>query len=299
MVKNPLGLILLLVFSSGCAGPAGVSTSGVVPPAASSSGSLAAKPIDLSAYLGEWEGSWFMWQGVMPVRVKVESISGEWATILYSWGKATGGQWRGGSSRDAWKVLPDGELEFTSPQVSIWLKLVGDGSTAQLKRTEGTWVNTTTLKRALGGTAATLPAVSAAGTPWPDFMSSLEPGKSSSPVTFYLPANTEITPPASDLPATKAAWSGRWSGWACRDQACDTKLAVEKVTNDGASIIYSFASKQGKSVVRLEAKFVGNELQADTGGGARVAYRMRPDGHVDFLWAKGQAWEAGILSKDK
>jgi hypothetical protein len=83
-------------------------------------------------------------------------------------------------------------------------------------------------------------------TSWPDFMPTLAPGKSSSPVAAYLPANTEITPPGAELPAAKAAWSGKWSGWACRDFVCDTKLAVEKVTTDGATIIYSFASGRAK-----------------------------------------------------
>jgi len=137
-------------------------------------------------------------------------------------------------------------------------------------------------------------------TSWPDFMPTLAPGKSNSPVAAYLPANTEITPPEADVPAAKAAWSGKWSGWACRDIACDTKLAVEKVTTDGATIIYSFASGQVKPfMTRAQAKFVGDELQADIGGGANVAYRMRSDGNIEFLWTRGQAWVAGILSKDK
>jgi hypothetical protein len=137
-------------------------------------------------------------------------------------------------------------------------------------------------------------------TNWPGFMASLEPGKSRSPVAAYLPANTEITPPAADLPAAKAAWSGKWSGWACQNWVCDTKLAVEKVTTDGAAIIYSFASQRwGPVVLHAEAKFAGDELQADIGGGERVAYRMRSDGNIDFMWTQGQNWAAGILSKEK
>lgn len=139
-----------------------------------------------------------------------------------------------------------------------------------------------------------------AQTSWPDFMPTLEPGKSNSPVAAYLPANTEITPPVAGLPPSKAAWSGKWSGWACADRVCDTKLAVEKVATDGAAIIYSFASQQVKPfVTRVQAKFVGDELQADIGGGARITYRMRSDGNIDFLWTRGQGWAAGILSKDK
>ncbi len=153
----------------------------------------------------------------------------------------------------------------------------------------------------LAGLVATLTGCAGlTQTPWPDFMPTLAPGKSNSPVAATLPANTEITPAGADVPAAKAAWSGRWSGWACRDFACDTKLAVEKVTRDGATIIYSFASGQLKPfMTRVQARFVGNELQADIGGDARVFYRMRSDGNIDFLWTRGQGWIAGILSKEK
>jgi len=138
------------------------------------------------------------------------------------------------------------------------------------------------------------------GTPWPDFMPTLAPGKSNSPVAATLPTNTEIAPPGADVPAAKTAWSGKWSGWACRDFACDTKLAVEKVTMDGATIIYSFASGRAKPfMTRVQAKFVGDELQADIGGDARVAYRMRTDGNIEFLYTRGQSWVAGILSKER
>ena len=137
-------------------------------------------------------------------------------------------------------------------------------------------------------------------TSWPGFMASLEPGKSNSPVPAHLPANTEITPPAGDLPAVRAGWSGKWTGWACQNRVCDTRLAVKKVTTDGAAIIYSFASQQvGPVVLHVEAKFVGDELQADIGGGAQVAYRMRSDGNIDFMWTRGQNWVAGILSREK
>ncbi len=131
-------------------------------------------------------------------------------------------------------------------------------------------------------------------------MPSLEPGKPRSPVAAYLPDFIKIIPPAADLPAMKAAWSGVWSGWACRNWACATRLAVVTVTTDGAWIIYSFVTGSGRSyLTQVQARFVGDELQADFGGGSRVSYRMRPDSNVEFMWSQGQNWAVGILTKDE
>ena len=136
-------------------------------------------------------------------------------------------------------------------------------------------------------------------TNWPDFMANLKPGESNSPFAAELPANTEITPPAVNLPPEKASWSGKWHGWACKDRVCDTKLAVETISNEGAAIIYCFASEREMFVRRVQAKFAGNELRADIGGGASVVYRMRPDGNIDFMWMSGKRLISGILSKEK
>ena len=60
---------------------------------------------------------------------------------------------------------------------------------------------------------------------------------------------------------------------------------VEQVAAEGATIVYSFASRTVPPFVeRMSARFVGDTLQAVLGGGARIAYRMRPDGGIDFLW---------------
>ncbi len=126
------------------------------------------------------------------------------------------------------------------------------------------------------------------------------PRKSTSPVAAFLPADLQITPPAANLPAANAAWSGIWSGWACRKRSCDTKLAVEQVTAEGATIVYSFASQTvPPHVERTNARFVGHTLQAGLSGGARIMYRMRPDGALDFLWTNDQDWSTGILSRDQ
>lgn len=142
--------------------------------------------------------------------------------------------------------------------------------------------------------------VASAQTNWPDFMSKLDPGLSASPVAAVVPASVTVEPPAPDVPPDKARWSGKWAGWACQDQVCDTKLIVEKVTAESATIIYAFASANVKPfTAHLEAKFVGDELQATLRSGAKLAYRMRREGDVEFLWRREAQWAAGILSKEK
>jgi len=86
----------------------------------------------------------------------------------------------------------------------------------------------------------------------------------------------------------------------CRDRVCDTKLVVEKVTSEGATIIYAAASAHVKPFTeRLEGQFVGDELHATLGNGAKLAYRMRNKGDLEFVWRKSDLWYAGVLSKVK
>jgi hypothetical protein len=139
----------------------------------------------------------------------------------------------------------------------------------------------------------------AAQTPWPDFMPTLVAGPSSSPIAAVRPDDARVIPPASDVPADKRRWSGNWAGWACSDRACDTKLVVETVTADSATIVYSFASAQvGKTMHRVEARFIGNELQATLPSGSQITYRMREEGSIEFLWRRDTRSVAGLLTKE-
>lgn len=140
-----------------------------------------------------------------------------------------------------------------------------------------------------------------AQTYWPSFMSSQFPGASTSPVPAMLPPDVMVEPPAADVPVDRARWSGRWVGWACRDQTCDTRLVVEKVSATGATIVYAIASATQKPyVARVEAKFVEDELQGPLPGGvARIAYRMRRSGDLEFNWQRKNDWAVGVLSREK
>lgn len=139
-----------------------------------------------------------------------------------------------------------------------------------------------------------------AQTAWPKFMPSLDPGLSTSPVPAVLPQDITIEPPPTDVPADKARWSGRWRGWACQDQVCETRLVVEKVGVDGATILYAFASaKQKPFIVRVEAKFAGDELQGTLSNGGKLYYRFRKSDDIEFFYQRDSGWSAGILSREK
>jgi len=136
---------------------------------------------------------------------------------------------------------------------------------------------------------------------WPDFNPPPMPGASVSPVQVSLPPDVKINPPAAELPTTRSRWSGKWTGWACGGAACDTKLAVEAVMPEGATIIYVFGSASVKpNAVRVDAKFVGEELHATLPSGSRIAYRFRADDSIDFLWiGRSNNVVGGVLSKER
>jgi len=136
---------------------------------------------------------------------------------------------------------------------------------------------------------------------WPEWNPVPMPGPSKSPVAANLPADVSISQPDSSLPESRSRWSGRWAGWACLDAVCDTKLGVEKLSADGASIVYVFGSSSVKSnPQRVEAKFMGEELHGTLASGSRVAYRFRADGSLEFLFLPRSGNPVGgVLSKEK
>lgn len=139
-----------------------------------------------------------------------------------------------------------------------------------------------------------------AQTAWPDYIYSLTPDASDSAVPAVLPPDVKITPPAADLRAPRAAWSGNWLGWACAGRACDIKIAVERVDEAGATLVYAGASANGGIVHRGEARFTGDELHIQMPTGNRVALRLREGGQeMEFsLWRPtGQLLSAGVLAQ--
>ena len=116
-----------------------------------------------------------------------------------------------------------------------------------------------------------------AQTIWPNYVGQFAHAVSESPVSAVLP-DLAVLPPASGVSPNKARWSGVWSGWACQWQACDVKLAVENVTNEGASIVYAGASDSAAFAERAQALFVGDELKVTLSTGTTLSFRIRSDG---------------------
>jgi hypothetical protein len=64
---------------------------------------------------------------------------------------------------------------------------------------------------------------------------------------------------------------------------------------------YVFGSSSVKSnPLRIETQLVGDEMHGTFPNGARVVYRFRPDGHLDFLFLpKNGGQVMGVLSKEQ
>ena len=136
---------------------------------------------------------------------------------------------------------------------------------------------------------------------WPAYMPTLQPARSMSPMAAKLPANVSIEAPSPDLPSKIAAWSGKWSGWTGRNQVGDLRLAVETVSAEGATLVYGFADSRTTEpfIVRVPAKFVGDELQATLpGNGALIVFRMRDPRVVEFRYDNGEQKSFGVMAKE-
>lgn len=154
--------------------------------------------------------------------------------------------------------------------------------------------------RIAGCMVATASLAAMGQTKWPEFMPTLQPGLSLSPARVELPTGLSAQSADPGLAPGRAAWLGAWRGWACLNKICDIKMFVERVSNDGATLHYAFASARANpSIVKVDGKFVDDELRVQLAGGATVAYRMRESGEAEYLWRSGDQWAAGILSKEK
>jgi len=139
-----------------------------------------------------------------------------------------------------------------------------------------------------------------AQTAWPTYMAELEPGLSESAEAAALPADVVITAPAAGLPAHRARWSGIWHGWACHARLCDVKLAIERVSDAGATVVYAGAMADRPIFIeRAEAQFADDELVLVIRTGARLVLRMRSSGDVEMsLWKSGpQLTATGVLTQ--
>jgi dienelactone hydrolase len=138
-----------------------------------------------------------------------------------------------------------------------------------------------------------------AQTQWPDYIHTLKPDWSESPVAAVLPAGVVIAAPGSEVPAARARFSGNWQGWACPSQSCDVRVAVERLHADGATVAYAGADATGRLAHRGEAQFVAEELHLRLHTGARLVLRLRADGDMEMtLWrADAKLMASGVLTQ--
>lgn len=150
----------------------------------------------------------------------------------------------------------------------------------------------------LGAWALAAPAA-LAQTAWPSYMHGLTPDVSASPVSAALPADVAVLAPDAALSEARRRWSGLWQGWACAAQACDVRVAVERVSEHQATLVYAGASATGTVVHRGEALFVADELHLPLPNSGRLVLRLRADGDMELsLWRpETQLRSAGVLTQ--
>ena len=155
-------------------------------------------------------------------------------------------------------------------------------------------------KLAAFGMLAFVCHLAAAQTRWPSYISELEHDRSESRVAASLPLDARVNVPPASLAAVKARFSGIWSGWGCQSRICDVKLAVETLSDTGATLVYAGASQAGSTTERVQAEFAGNELNATLPNGTVLSFRIRPgdDNVMEFVGNnKGVVRIAGVLSQ--
>jgi hypothetical protein len=116
---------------------------------------------------------------------------------------------------------------------------------------------------------------------WPKHQTEMVSARSYQEELTVLPSDVSIETPADDLDYDKRALSGVWEGF-CGKRAVE--IAVERVDETSAQVVYVAAVKGDSFTERVELRFVGDELRGTLSGGARLAFRLRSDGIVDIMW---------------
>ena len=155
------------------------------------------------------------------------------------------------------------------------------------------------MRRLLLTVGLCLAAAAQAQTAWPSYMGSIQPEVSNSAVPAEWPADVAVVPPDASLPEARRRWSGRWQGWACAGMVCDAKVAVERVSTEGATVVYAGASASNTVTHRGEGTFVGEELHVRVNTGAKLVLRLRAGGDMEMsLWRPDtQLLSAGVLTQ--
>ncbi|MDM0109882.1 hypothetical protein QTH97_33565 [Variovorax sp. J22R24] len=255
-------------------------------------------PADFKPISGKWVGTLIGSQMQQEHAIIVERMVPGLAWVVWSIGTGRG-QMAGGPS--LWYRVPgrlingnlvlfiNGAVATYTPQADGTMKVVSERGGFKMKGT---------LERQL---IPTQPFTNdEPPTYWPPDITRMQPGPSKNPTPAAFQEPLPIEPASPMLPADRAKWLGKWSGWACAWQACDVKLAVLQATRDTARVIHLFISKtyQPDYTVR-DGRFVDDELRLRFGDGYRVTYRMRATGVVEAFYVDpsgSMAW--GVMTKE-
>ena len=145
----------------------------------------------------------------------------------------------------------------------------------------------------------TLPNVEASSAyQWPAFQAGLRTGSSNSPVKAK-PPTLSLAPAAVGTSADRAKFGGVWEGWMCRHRSADVKLAVTKVTNEGAEVEYASGSERfGAYDHTMSTRFDGDVLRGEFPDEAELILGMRPDRHMNVKFDRpGRNWCTGIMQR--
>jgi hypothetical protein len=102
---------------------------------------------DLAAELAAFSGIWEDTQdGVLPSRLVIEKIHGNWATIVYVWADHPTGSFKGGWERVRAKVLPDGKLHWGYPG-RFTVEIAKDGTSIEGTKEQAGRSSTFTMRK--------------------------------------------------------------------------------------------------------------------------------------------------------
>jgi hypothetical protein len=115
-----------------------------------------------------------------------------------------------------------------------------------------------------------------------------------------MPSDLRIVPPAPDVPANQAAYSGIWLGkW---DDIQDTALAIAEIGGGRIRGVYAWGSAPAWSVNQsgsrwVQGVFAGGNLRVDIPPVGSATYRIFSEGVLEGALSVGQFTNRTTLRK--
>ena len=143
---------------------------------------------------------------------------------------------------------------------------------------------------------ASITVTSCTTTNWPAAIGVEQPAISQSARKTTWP-DIPVEPPLPNVAPDRSRWSGKWEGWACQSYACDTKLLVVSVSNEGAKVVPLWAMNRSESPHPIrDAVFVGDELHI-VSDEPKFYYRIRKNGQMEMMRMSNDVMGYGVMTK--